>query len=111
MPYSYKAVCYTQIADAQKAACQSMTMNTITGSGELAYSSCTSFTSSGMQVLLTVGKKTTSSTESMPTFQPCTYDGGVSLIGDYFALGLGVLAIVWAAKRVVSLFTGRIDVV
>lgn len=111
MGVSYRNICYDTAVQAQAAVCGNLAYVTSDSAGKPVVSVCTAYTATTLTQSVKIGTTTpVSYSQVMPAFPQCTFTGGPSLALEYFALGLGFLAVIWAAKAIMNIFRGRHEV-
>lgn len=105
MGVAVQGICYPNQTLAAAAYCQSLSINSTNSSGQVVSHSCVSYTTTTATVSKLINTTTTSQVITLPTFLTCTHDGGATAALDYFYVGLSILAVIWAAKRLMYLFT------
>lgn len=111
MGVSYRNICYDTAAQAQAAVCGNYSFISTDSTGKPVVSTCTSYTASAITETVKIGTGTpVTYSQVMPAFPTCSHTGGPTLALEYFALGLGFLAVIWAAKAIMNIFRGRHEV-
>lgn len=105
MGVAVQGICYPNQTLAASAFCQSLTVNGINSTGQVVSHSCVSYTTTTATISKLINTTTSSQVITLPTFLGCTHDGGATAALDYFYAGLVILAVIWAAKRIMYLFT------
>lgn len=109
MGFAYQGVCHNTAPQAQAQFCQKLTMTGLTSTGTIVSTACASTTATTVTVNRLNGTTTSTHVITNAPFLNCTYDGGASLSLEYFALALGFVAVIAAAKAIVNVFRGRTD--
>lgn len=105
MGVAVHGTCYSNQTLAASAYCQSLTVNGFNSSGQVVAHTCISYTTTTATISKLINTTTTSQVITLPTFLSCTHDGGATAALDYFYVGLAILAVIWAGKRLMYLFT------
>jgi hypothetical protein len=119
MGFNYKGVCYADIEQASSSFCESLASTSILADGRIVNVSCAGFnTEDGIaNALIQRTVPNTSIQENyyetfwLPYNEPCDFTGGASLSLDYFYLAMGVLVLIWCAKKIINIFTGKHEVI
>lgn len=109
MGYSFRGICHTLKIEADTAFCESLTISGLQSNGAFMSQSCESLTDTTATISKILDTVTSSQTVALPSYLVCAHDGGSSLALEYFGLGIGLLAVIFAAKRIQHIFTGRTD--
>lgn len=111
MGVSYRNICYDTAAQAQAAVCGNYSFISSDSTGKPVVSTCTSYTSSTITETVKIGTGTpVIYSQVMPSFPACSHSGGPIMALEYFGVGLGFLAVIWAAKSLIFIFRGRHEV-
>lgn len=103
----YRGVCYPAEADAQVQACSSVLSVQVVGS-DVVTLACTGVSGGSLQLARYVnGSLQSASTQTIPSFPPCDYDGGTQLALGFFSVGLLLLVVVFVARHLARLFWGN----
>lgn len=105
MGLAVQGICYPNQSLAAAAYCQSLSTNGFNSTGQVVVHSCISYTNTTATISKLINTTTTTQVITLPTFLSCTHDGGATAALDYFYVGLAILAVVWAGKRLMYLFT------
>lgn len=110
MGVHYKGVCYPSAEMARADACASVQQFQLNGNTLYSAECKTSdFSQTGPMAVCTRtnGGACVNVSQPYPPFSPCSFDNPVSQSGDYFALALGFLAVVFVARWMYDLFNPK----
>lgn len=110
MGFSFRGICHTKIEAAETAFCQSLSLSSMNGLGQIQSSTCLGVVAPNVNIRVDHGGTKTDTLIAIPPFQACDHDGGVSYSLEYFVIALGFLALIAASKAILNIFRGRSDV-
>jgi len=102
----FKNVCYPTQEQARQQSCSEFSAQ-VMATTNLYTTECTSTAFTGTTMALckrTNGGNCATVNQPWPVTPVCDYDGGITLATDFFLAGIGLLIVVWGAKKLLQIF-------
>lgn len=105
--FLFKGVCYPSLTDARQAACSEFPLTWASGTSvySLSCSPGLDLEASSMSMCRqTDGGTCATTSQPWPSMPDCNFAASADMVADWGAIGMTVLVVIWAGKRLVEIF-------